>query len=122
MSRNWISLCSKVLERPFKVLVLARPRSINCIDLEIVLSHLSVLYSQERKKKLKKERTASPGHSKNCRKPHFAAPNPSLVFLIIAVKGSCNPPVTPIRSPSDHPIMANIRNPRLLEPSFGAAW
>lgn len=55
MSRNWISLCSKVLERPFKVLVLARPRSINCIDLEIVLSHLSVLYGQERKKKLKKK-------------------------------------------------------------------
>ena len=49
-------------------------------------------------------------------KTHFAAPNPSLVFLITVVKGSCNPPVTPIRSPSDHPIIANIRNPRLLEP------
>lgn len=53
---------------------------------------------------------------------YFVAPRPSFVFFIIAVKGASRPPVKPMRSPSDHPIIASKRKPKLLSVSFGAAY
>ena len=50
------------------------------------------------------------------------APRPNFVFFILAVRGASSPPDRPIRSPSAQPIEANILNPMLVSPIFGAAY
>lgn len=56
------------------------------------------------------------------RPPHFAAPKPNFVCLMVAANGASRPPDNPILLPSVHPIAANILNPRFSSPIFGALY
>jgi len=53
---------------------------------------------------------------------YLVAPKPNLVCLMIATNGTSRPPDNPILLPSDHPIAANILNPRLPCPIFCALY